>query len=113
MKITQKWLKSNYACGTSIGRFERLFGDSAEVTAENVKRWRDASSADGFGGQDPGYIAYYALGASQRLTFSFNQHVGGGSLATSSFLLGQYSDERCAEALRQVLHAVDPERWPR
>lgn len=110
-KITIDFLYKHHACDPAQDRFIRLFGDSAEINAENIKRWREASIREGYPGQDPGWIIWCAFHAAKLHRDSFTEHVNGDfcykgqkDFKQATFHVGQeYSPERCAEAIRQVL----------
>jgi hypothetical protein len=105
--VTLKMLRERDACDSACARFKRLFGDKAEVTAENVKKWRDASEAAGYVHQDPGYIIWYELDGFDDLEADFTKYVGEGFFNDATEVVGKsYSPERCAEAIRQVLREV-------
>lgn len=116
--VTLKMLRNWDACNPAYKRFKRLFGSKVEVTAENVKKWRDASEADGYPGQDPGYVIWYEMWCGYEgfedlsIVFTkyvvvFTKYVGGNGFNDATEIVGKdYSPERCAEAIRQVLREV-------
>jgi hypothetical protein len=103
--LTLKMLRDWDACDAAIARFERLFGSEVEVTAKAVRRWRRASRARQ-GGQDPGWVIWFALCKRRYMINQFCDHVDARGFVHATRVVGNYPARRCAEAIRQVLEAV-------